>query len=81
VDAGAQVIEMPAPARAGSDAEIENLLERSRRLLGAMHAEDREEAIDLHEKIETAIASGDAAALKESIAALKELLFFVEGGN
>jgi hypothetical protein len=44
-----------------------------------MHAEDREEAIDLHEKIGTATASGDAAALKQAAGALKELLFFVEG--
>jgi len=44
-----------------------------------MHAEDREEAIDLHEKIDMAMASGDRAALKEAAAALKELLFFVEG--
>jgi molecular chaperone DnaK (HSP70) len=81
VDAGARVIEMPAPVRPDADAEIEGLLERSRRLLTKMHAEDREEAIDLHEKIDTAMASGDAAALKGATAALKELLFFVEGQN
>jgi molecular chaperone DnaK (HSP70) len=81
VDAGARVIEMPAPERAGGDAEIESLIERSQTLLAKMHAEDREEAIDLHEKIDTAIASGDQAALKEASAALKELLFFVEGQN
>jgi molecular chaperone DnaK (HSP70) len=77
--AGGKVIEIAAPARTGGDAEIETLLERSRRLLAKMHAEDREEAIDLHEKIDTAAASGDAAALKEATGALKELLFFVEG--
>jgi molecular chaperone DnaK (HSP70) len=81
VDAGARVIEMPAAVNAGGDAEIDGLLERSRRLLGAMHAEDREEAIDLHEKIESARASGDAAALQEAAGALKELLFFIEGGK
>jgi DNA-binding FadR family transcriptional regulator len=75
------VIEMPAPVRAEGDAEIESLLERSRRLLAKMHAEDREEAIDLHEKIDAAMAAGDAAALKEAAGALKELLFFVEGQN
>jgi molecular chaperone DnaK (HSP70) len=79
VDAGTRVIEMPAPVHPDADAEIEGLLERSRRLLTKMHAEDREEAIDLHEKIDTAMASGDAAALKGATAALKELLFFVEG--
>src|SRR5437773_2130984 len=81
VDGGAQVVEMPAPVRADGDAEIESLLERSHWLLAKMHAEDREEAIDLHEKIDTAAASGDVAALKEASGALKELLFFVEGQN
>jgi molecular chaperone DnaK (HSP70) len=81
VDAGAHLIEMPASVRAEGDAEIESLLERSRRLLAKMHAEDREEAIDLHEKIDAAMAAGDAAALKEAAGALKELLFFVEGQN
>ena len=80
VDVSAQVIEVPAAGRAADgDAEIESLLERSRGLLAKMHSEDREEAIDLHEKIETAMASGDAAALKQATGALKELLFFVEG--
>ena len=54
-------------------------MERSQRLLTKMHAEDREEAIGLHEKIASAAASGDAAALKDAAAELKELLFFVEG--
>ena len=44
-----------------------------------MHAEDREEAIGLHETIEAALTSGDSAALEEATRALKELLFFVEG--
>ena len=77
--AGSNAIEMPAPVHADGNAEIEGLLERSRRLLAKMHAEDREEAIDLHEKIDKAMASRDAAALKEAAGALKELLFFVEG--
>ncbi len=81
VDAGAEVIEMPAPVRFNGDAEGEGLLERSQRLLPKMHGEDREEAIGLHEKIAAALASGDAAALKDATAELKELLFFVEGQN
>ena len=76
VDAGAQVIGMAAP---GGGAEVQGVLERSRQLLGKMHPEDREEAISLHERIDAATASGDAAELKEAIGALKELLFFVEG--
>lgn len=59
--------------------EIRNLVERSRRLLGGMHPEDREEAISLHERIEAALASRDEGALGEASKALKELLFFVEG--
>jgi DNA-binding FadR family transcriptional regulator len=71
---------MASPARA-NNTESEGLLERSQRLLPKMHAEDREEAIGLHERITAAMASGDAEALKRATAALKELLFFVEGEN
>ena len=59
--------------------EVEDLLGRSRRLLDSMHSEDREEAIDLHERIEAAIESRDDEALRQAGDALKELLFFVEG--
>ena len=61
------------------EAEAADLLERSRKLLPSMHAEDREEAIDLHEKIEVAIDSGDAEALTQASKALRELLFFMAG--
>jgi molecular chaperone DnaK len=59
--------------------EAANLMERSRKLLERMHQDDREEAIDLHERIGAAIESGDVAALAEASRALKELLFFMEG--
>jgi len=71
-----KVIEMPATPE---QTETQPLLERSRRLLDSMHAEDREEAIGLHESVEAALAAGDSAALGEASRALKELLFFVEG--
>lgn len=75
------VIEMPVATNgSGSAVEARSLVERSRNLLGQMHAEDVEEAVDLHEKIEAAIASGDEAALHQAMESLKELLFFVEGG-
>ncbi len=61
------------------EAEAENLMARSRKLLESMHAEDREEAIDLHERIGDAIAAGDAEALAKATRALTELLFFMEG--
>jgi len=61
------------------EAEAGNLVERSRKLLPMMHADDREEAIDLHEKIEIAIVSGDEKALAKGSSALRELLFFMEG--
>ena len=64
-------------ARAHQDAKA--LLERSRRLLDRMHAEDQEEAIDLHEKIESAIASRDVKEVSGACEELKELLFFVGG--
>ncbi len=59
--------------------EAEALLERSRALLPQMHADDREEAIELHDRIEAAIADADAAALEAAAASLREMLFFVEG--
>lgn len=74
-----KLVEMPAVAPSPGRTEAQELLERSRRLLDSMHAEDREEAIGLHETIEAALASGDSAALEDATRALKELLFFVEG--
>ena len=74
-----KVIEMPATPAMPEQTETQQLLERSRRLLDSMHAEDREEAISLHESVEAALAAGDSAALGEASRALKELLFFVEG--
>jgi hypothetical protein len=76
--AGTEVTAMdtsPSPA----NGEVEHLLKRSRRLLDEMHAEDREAAIELHEKIEAAIDAGSASALQEASRVLEELLFFVEG--
>jgi molecular chaperone DnaK len=61
------------------EAEAESLMARSRKLLEQMHEEDREEAIDLHERIGAAIESGDTAMLAEASRALSELLFFMEG--
>jgi hypothetical protein len=55
------------------------LLERSRQLIEQMHEEDREEAINLNQQIESAIADGDELALAESAEELRELLFFVAG--
>jgi molecular chaperone DnaK len=73
------VIEMPVTPLSRDRSEAEDLLERSRRLLESMHAEDQEEAIGLNESIETALVSGDSAALADASQSLKELLFFVEG--
>ncbi len=56
--------------------EAHELIERSRRLLDKMHNDDREEAIDLHERV---AAANDAKALTDAMKALKEFLFFVEG--
>jgi molecular chaperone DnaK (HSP70) len=59
--------------------EGRELVERARALLAHMHEEDREEVIGLNEKIEAAIAARDTATLASATAALRELLFFVEG--
>ena len=56
-----------------------DLIQRTRRLLDTMHAEDKEEAIALTEAIEAAVAQRDSQAIVEALKSLKELLFFVEG--
>ncbi|HEY2015700.1 MAG TPA: Hsp70 family protein [Bryobacteraceae bacterium] len=78
VEADQVVVMNPSPG-SGADSKARELMERSRKLLGKMHPDDREEAIDLHEKIETAIAAGDTSTVEQASNALKELLFFVEG--
>jgi len=62
-----------------AEREADVLVERSRRLLDAMHPEDKEEAIELHDTIHATISSNDSEGLKKAVAALRELLFFVEG--
>ena len=67
-----------APAQEfGSEARA--LVERSQKLLDRMHADDMDEAIDLHERIHNAIAAKDAEALEQARSTLAELIFFVEG--
>jgi molecular chaperone DnaK (HSP70) len=73
-----RLVEMPSQELVGKD-EAEKLLERSRGLLGKMHADDVEEAVALHERIAAAIAARDARELEDATAALRELLFFLEG--
>lgn len=55
------------------------LVDRSRKLLAEIHDEDKEEIIDLHEKIQEAIDASDRETLSDGVEALKELLFFIEG--
>ena len=59
--------------------EAVELIQRSRRLLDNMHAEDKEEAVLLTASIEVAVATHDSHALVDAVQSLKELLFFVEG--
>jgi molecular chaperone DnaK (HSP70) len=66
-------------ARLAGERDATALVERSRNLLPKMHSEDREEAIDLHEKIGLAIEAGDEAALADATRGLREMLFFMEG--
>jgi molecular chaperone DnaK (HSP70) len=58
--------------------EARAVLERSRRLLDKMNAEDREEAIALHEQIEDALNLANWQRLREVTAELADLLFYVE---
>jgi molecular chaperone DnaK (HSP70) len=68
-----------SPTPLAAEWEANDLVERSRQLLSSMHPEDKEEAIEQHERIQAAIASSDPEALKKATTALRELLFFVEG--
>jgi molecular chaperone DnaK len=67
------------PPQPTATTDVRHLLNRSRRLLDRMHPEDREEAIGLHERMETALNLGDHDELRDASHALGELLFFVEG--
>jgi molecular chaperone DnaK len=60
--------------------EARALLERSRRLLDAMTAEDREEAITLHEQLDAALHAQEWERLRQVSAELADLLFYVEEG-
>jgi len=60
-------------------AAAHRLVDRSRKLLADIHDEDKEEIIDLHEKIQEAIDASDREALSAGVDALKELVFFIEG--
>jgi molecular chaperone DnaK len=77
-EAKGNILEFNSPL-AHADRDAKSLLERSRGLFDGMHDEDKEEAIDHHERIESAIASRDIEVLTEACEDLRELLFFVEG--
>ncbi len=62
----------------GEEAAV-GLVDRSRKLLERMHSEDREEAVELHERIHEAIKMGDVVGMNDAARGLKELLFFMEG--
>jgi molecular chaperone DnaK (HSP70) len=77
--AGGDAPPKPDEAWLEIERQASKLVERSRALLPNMHDDDKEEAIGLHENIETAIRNGDFKALAEAAEKLKELLFFIEG--
>jgi molecular chaperone DnaK (HSP70) len=66
------------PATSSTDA-AHALINRCRAGIPSMHDEDREEAVNLIESVNTAIQTGDAESLNESVQALSEFLFFIEG--
>ena len=81
--AGAEIesetLALPSRTPLPGEEEAAQLIQRSRELLPTMHADDQEDAIDLHEKIGSAIDAGDAAQLAEASRALRELIFFMAG--
>jgi len=61
------------------ETEGRQLIDRSRGVLERIHAEDREELIDLNQAIKAAIFDHEIEALQQAMQDLRELLFFVEG--
>ena len=59
--------------------EAKSLLGRCRGLLDRLPSDDRIDAVELNEDLETAIAGGEPQAVSAAIEALREFLFFVEG--
>jgi molecular chaperone DnaK len=59
--------------------EASQVVGRSRGLLEQMHADDRDEVIELQQRVETAIASKDERAVKDATQQLRDLLFFAAG--
>jgi molecular chaperone DnaK (HSP70) len=68
-----------AAAASGNADAASALIERCRAGMPAMHEDDREEAVDLIESVESARQTGDPAVLLEAMKSLSEFLFFVEG--
>ena len=75
----AKVVEIADPALREDVRNARLLLDRSRSRLDAIHDEDKEEAIELHEAIEAAIVAGDGDSIEKFSEKLREILFFVEG--
>jgi molecular chaperone DnaK (HSP70) len=71
-------VAMDAPGWAETRRNAVELIQRSRRLLDSMHAEDREEALKLRKQIESAVGNHDSRSLSDAVKTLEELLFFVE---
>ena len=59
--------------------EAVDVIQRARRLLDSMHADDKAEATALADAIDSAVSRHDQKALSEAVKSLGELLFFVEG--
>jgi molecular chaperone DnaK len=66
-------------AAVGVAADPQALIARCRQAMDSMHADDREEALNLIEEIHNATQSGDADALAGACKSMNEFLFFIEG--
>ena len=54
------------------------LIEKAERLMETANTEDREDLVDLIEGVRDALASGDETALAEAVAALTDLVYYLE---
>jgi molecular chaperone DnaK (HSP70) len=81
IDGDAEEVDEAADAATGDRREVVQaraLLEKGERLFETASAEDKEDLIDLIESVRDALAADDMAGLERSVAALSDLIYYLE---
>ena len=75
---GEAVASAAAPTEHQLQAQARAVVEKAQRLLDRASEDDREDIINLIEKITDALAAEDFAAVKSPLAELSDILFYLE---